>query len=73
MVIIHDMATGKIHETAAADTEYGMEVMCSGWNPSVEALHEALASHTPQTERETARSMPADLLDVAPETFLDDM
>jgi len=70
MVIEIDMNTGTIcYQTAAADTDYEIEVLCSGWNPAVEELRTELHQH----EVTAPTPLPPTLNEASVDTFLDDM
>ena len=70
MVIEIDMNTGEIcYQTAAADTDYEVEVLCSGWNPAVEELR--LELH--QREVTAPMTLPPTLTEAPLDAFLDDM
>lgn len=72
MVIEIDMNTGTIcYQTASADTDYDVEVLCSGWNPAVEELRAELQQH-PVTVA-TTRALPPSLAEAPLDPFLDDM
>ena len=72
MVIEIDMNTGTIcYQTAAADTDYEVEVLCSGWNPAVEELRTELHQH--EVTEPVRLTLPATLAEVPVDAFLDDM
>lgn len=72
MVIEIDMNTGTIcYQTAAADADYGLEILCSGWNPAVEELRTELHQHT--VTAPAARTLPPTLAEAPLDAFLDDM
>jgi len=72
MVIEIDMNTGTIcYQTARADTDYDVEVLCSGWNPAIEELRAELHQH-PVTVA-TPKTMPPTLAEAPLDPFLDDM
>lgn len=72
MVIEIDMNTGTIcYQTAAADTDYEVEVLCSGWNPAVEELRTELQQH--EVTAPTRPALPPTLAEAPLDTFLDDM
>lgn len=71
MVIEIDMNTGDIcYQTAAADTDYEVEVLCSGWNPAVEELRLELHQHEVIAAPMT---LPPSLTEAPLDAFLDDM
>jgi len=64
MAIVMNMTSYKIERDVSTEAEYGDEIVCAGWNPSV-----ALACQ--QTVRTEKRStMPAELAEVDVEKFL---
>ena len=72
MVIEIDMNTGEIcYQTAAADTDYEVEVLCSGWNPAVEELRTELHQH--EATAPATRALPPTLAEAPLDDFLDDM
>jgi len=72
MVIEIDMNTGEIcYQTAAADTDYEVEVLCSGWNPAVEELRTELHQH--EVTAPATRAFPPTLAEAPLDAFLDDM
>lgn len=72
MVIEIDMNTGTIcYQTASADADYDVEVLCAGWNPAVEELRAELQQH-PVTVA-AVRPLPPTLAEAPLDTFLDDM
>ena len=72
MVIEIDMNTGEIcFQTAAADTDYEVEVLCSGWNPAVEELRTELQQHEVTAPKGVA--LPPTLAEAPLDDFLNDM
>ncbi len=72
MVIEIDMNSDDIcYQTAAANTDYAVEVLCSGWNPAVEELHCGL--HRQEVTVPTILALPPTLAEAPLDTFLDDM
>ncbi len=72
MVIEIDMNTGTTcYQTAAADTDYEVEVLCSGWNPAVEELRTELQQH--EVTAKTSLTLPPTLAEAPLDAFLDDM
>ena len=70
MVIEIDMNTGTIcYQTAADDTDYDVEILCSGWNPAVEELRTELHQHAVTAPK----SLPPTLAEAPLDAFLDDM
>lgn len=72
MVIEIDMNTGTIcYQTAAADTDYDLEILCSGWNPAVEELRTELQQH--ELTASVTLALPSTLAEAPLDAFLDDM
>lgn len=72
MVIEIDMNSGEIcYQTASADAEYEVEVLCSGWNPAVEELRTELHQHALKAPE--AIALPPTLAEAPLDAFLDDM
>ena len=69
MGIVMSMSSYEIERDDAMETEYGEEVLCSGWNPAV-AL--ACQQHAlPRTDRQM--TMPSSLATMDAEVFLQKM
>ena len=72
MVIEIDMNTGTIcYQTAGTDTDYDVEVLCSGWNPAVEELRAGLQQH--EITAPAFMPLPPTLAEAPLDAFLDDM
>lgn len=66
MTIVMNMSDYGI-ERDALESEYGEEIMNTGWNPEVESVREQLQLVVPTSEQTT---IPDDLATVAAELFL---
>ena len=66
MTIVMNMSDYEI-ERDALESEYGEEIMNTGWNPEVELVREQLQLVVPTSEQTT---IPDDLATVAAESFL---
>ena len=65
MGVVMDMSS---YEIERSETEYGEEVLCSGWNPALNLACQQI----PQTEAEHGK-LPPSLATVDAETFLQRM
>jgi len=69
MGVVMNMSSYEIERDDAMEAEYGVEVLCSGWNPAV-AL--ACRQHTPP-RTDNHMTMPSSLTAINAEAFLQKM
>jgi hypothetical protein len=68
MTITMNMSSYEIEEDSM-ESEYGLEIMCAGWNPAVDLVCQQQL-HLPSEEQ---MSMPTDLTTAIAELFLEKM